>query len=317
MPNIPPGFELYEDDILSTDKIIKGYVDQDCIVSVKINGKTYSANCKTNEDFSISIPKVSVGTKITIIAQTKLGHTNREIFTVKQGKSDVGILYPIYCADDYVEILCDNLEKNDKLVLTIGNKKYSKKITSSKSEQYVKFKTKKMKKNSIITTTLYDSDGNIKGTDKCKVKILKSSIKLKNKIFRYSKKANVKVSKLQKGDKVKLKVGKKAYIKKVKKNSKNKTFSFNVTKANAGSKVTITVYDKYNNKKASKKSRVYYGTKVYVGMSTKTLKLTTWGAPDYINYYSNDPQQWVYERDFTTLYVYVKNGKVVSYQKFH
>lgn len=315
MPNISP--DIYIEDISSTSKTIKGNVDENCTISVQIDGKDYSTYCKAFEDFSISIPKINAGSQILVTATNDIGHYYKKTFTVKPGESFVGIMTPVHCADGYVEVYGDNYEKGDLVTVVANGKKYSKKVISSKADQYIKVKVGEMKNNSIITATIYDSRGNVKGADKEKVTVLKSSVKLKKKIFRTSDKASIKLSKLQKGDKIKLKIGTKTYTQTIKKDSKNKTLNFSITKTSAGKKVTITAYDKYGNKKGSKKDIVYYGTKVYVGMSTKNLKLTTWGKPDYINYYSNSPDQWVYKRGVTTLYVYVSGGKVISYQKLH
>lgn len=313
MPNIPPVVTL--EDIDSASSAVKGNVEQTCTVSVEIGGKTYSKRCEAFDDFSISVSKLDAGSRITITAKTDLGHTFTKNITVKQAKSYVGIVTPVHCADGFVFVYADNLEKGDIVQIVVSGKKYSKKVTSSGEDQYVKVKVGKMKKNTTIKASVCDSKGNIKGTDKAKVTVLKSSVKLEKSVLRSSTKVKVKVSDLQKDDKVKLQIGKRTYTQKVKRSSKNKSFSFKIKKADAGTKITITVYDKYGNKKGSKKDIVYYGTKIYVGMSTKNLKLTTWGAPDHINHYSNGPDQWVYKSGSTRVYVYVSGGKVVSIQR--
>ena len=59
---------------------------------------------------------------------------------------------------------------------------------------------------------------------------------------------------------------------------------------------------------------VYYGNKIYIGMSEKNALLTTWGRPAHRNYYGFGPIQWVFYSGNTTLYVYVQGGKVTNLQ---
>lgn len=164
MPNIPPDVDI--DDIFSTDNSIKGYVSQKCVISVLINGQTYSKEYEELENVSIPIPKVDVGTQVTITVKNDLGHYCKKNITVKQGKSFVGIMTPVYCANGYVQVYSDNCEKGDIVTVVANGKKYSKKVTSSKADQYIKVKVGEMKNNSIITATVYDLKGNVKGTDK-------------------------------------------------------------------------------------------------------------------------------------------------------
>ena len=76
----------------------------------------------------------------------------------------------------------------------------------------------------------------------------------------------------------------------------------------------ITLYDRFGKKKDSCTSKVYIGNRIYVGMSAKDAVLTTWGAPVRRNNWGTGTLQWVFESGSSTLYAYIRNGRVTSIQ---
>lgn len=111
-------------------------------------------------------------------------------------------------------------------------------------------------------------------------------------------------------------IGSKRYTKKIKSNKKKQKITIRLKKkGTAGSKVKVTLYDKFYTKKDSDQSMVYFGKTIYKGMSAKDAQLTTWGYPSRKNNWGTGALQWVFETNNCTLYVYIKNGKVVLIQK--
>ena len=314
MPNIPPQTVL--EKITSSTTKVKGSVDRACTVKVRAKGKSYSKKCAKDQDFSIKIPQMRAGSTVTITVTNDLGHTYSKNIKVKQGKSYMYIERPVHCADGYVVVYAEDVRKNDVVEITVGRKKYRKKITSTKNDQYIKVKVGKMKKNAVITAKIYDKFKGLKGTGKAKVTVLKSSIQFKHQIFCSTTNVQAVATNVQKGDKIELKIGSATYRKKVTKNAKKKVFNFQIQNSAAGSWASITAYDKYGNKKGSNSTKVYYGTTIWIGMPTDLLVLTTWGYPNHINTYSDGLQQWVYTSGSSRRYVYVRGGVVVSYQLF-
>ena len=49
-------------------------------------------------------------------------------------------------------------------------------------------------------------------------------------------------------------------------------------------------------------------------MSAHNATLTTWGKPVRRNDWGTGYKQWVFESAYSTLYAYIKNGKVCSIQ---
>lgn len=117
-----------------------------------------------------------------------------------------------------------------------------------------------------------------------------------------------------KGDKLKIKIGSRTYTKKLKSNKKKQKISIKIKKAAAGSKIKITLFDKYGAKKGAESGMVYYGNSIYVGMSARNAELTTWGRPVRRNNWGTGYEQWVFESANSTVYAYIKNGKVFNLQ---
>jgi hypothetical protein len=126
----------------------------------------------------------------------------------------------------------------------------------------------------------------------------------------------MKLNQAKAGDQVKVAVGSQTYTKKISSNKKSRSLTVKIKKASAGQKVKVTLYDKFKKKKDSDNTIVYYGNSIYKGMSSGNAVLTTWGSPVRRNSYGSW-LQWVFTSGNTTLYAYIKNGKVVSTQKLN
>ena len=52
-------------------------------------------------------------------------------------------------------------------------------------------------------------------------------------------------------------------------------------------------------------------------MSANNVGLTPWGKPIRKNNYGYGYFQWVFEKDYQTIYVYIQNGYVYNIQKLN
>lgn len=126
----------------------------------------------------------------------------------------------------------------------------------------------------------------------------------------------VTVRKPREGDKVIVKAGGKTYTKKIGINGSKKKMVFKLKKKPAtGSKISVVLKDQFGKKKYTDRTTVYHGSHIALGMSAKDVVNTTWGSLIRRNDWGTGALQWIFESDYTRLYVYIRGGKVVMIQR--
>lgn len=256
--------------------------------------------------FSCNFPKQKVGDTIKVIVRDNDGYEYSKSFVMHNIKPKLS-LKKIDTATTTVQ---GTTVAKSTLTIKVGNKNYK-----GKADKYGNFaiKIKSKKAGTGVTVKVVTPEGY---TNSKTTKIIKAYgyAELSNYVLRTSTKANFTVKYGTKGDKLEIKIGDNIYIKKLKSNKKKQKIAFGIKKAAAGSKIKITLYDKFGAKKAVDSDMVYYGTKIFVGMSAHNATLTTWGKPVRRNDWGTGYKQWVFESAYSTLYAYIKNGKVCSIQ---
>lgn len=202
---------------------------------------------------------------------------------------------------------------NANVTIKVGNKTYNCR-TNANGNFSQKIKTQKSGTKVKISVVSDEGYYNEKTT---KIKKAQGWIELNKYVYKDTKTVSCYITNGKKGDKIKVKVGNKTYTTKIKKSKKHQTVKIKISSKSAGSSVSLTLTDKFGKKKDSYKDIVYYGDKIYVGMSASNALLTTWGQPIRKNDYGLGFEQWVYQSGSTTLYVYVRGGKVTNIQKLN
>lgn len=264
-----------------------------------------------NEFFKASY-SIKKGTKVTVKIVTKDGYTYTKTAKAAAVKPVLSIC-PFYSGENKLYIYT---VPKSKVNIKIGSKKY--KGTADK-DGYVVKKVKPKKSGTKIIVSVKDPT-NCTNIKKTKVKSLWGQIYLKNKVYTYSSKVKIKVTKVIKNDKVKLTIGNKTYTKKVKKKEGSSTLTFKIKKPKAGSKIKIKYTDSFGKKKGyfddDDKNSVFIGDKIYNGMSEKNCVLTSWGYPVIRNNY-NGLKQWKFVRGGSYCWVYIQNGRVTRVNHYN
>lgn len=147
----------YIDDYTSVQAVksggyIKGKTLSGAAISSKVGGKTYSVKANKSGKFSIKIPIVKVGTKISITIKYNNG---TKTYTRKIAKPGVSISTPtIYRTTKTIKVTAKNVHKGDKISIKVGKKTYTKKIKKDATKVTYKQKIKKTKEGSKITITV-------------------------------------------------------------------------------------------------------------------------------------------------------------------
>ncbi len=98
-------------------------------------------------------------------------------------------------------------------------------------------------------------------------------------VLRTSKYVYVRCRGASQGDVIKVKINGKIYKKKIGKTSGSPTVKIYTGKHTTGSAVYMYLYNSHNQKICSRKTKVYFGNKLYVGMTSSQALQTTWGKP--------------------------------------
>lgn len=279
-------------------------------IFVKINGKEYPCTFtnKRKTKFSCKFPQQKIGSSVQIIVRDTDGYEYAEKFAIKNIKPKLKV-NTVYSSDTR---LTGKTVAKSKITVKIGKKKYKGKAKANGNFS-IKIKTYRVGTKGKINVKTPEGYSTTKT-----IKISKAYgyAQLSSEVFRTSTKAKLKVVGGRKGDKLKFKIGNKTYTKKIKSNKKYQKIPFKISKYEAGSKIKITLTDKFGKNKSTETDKVYYGTDIHVGMSTSQILLTTWGSPTRKNDWGSF-EQWVYEYGNSTLYVYIKGGKVTDIQRFN
>lgn len=195
--------------------------------------------------------------------------------------------------------------------------KYGKKTYKTKTNKNGKFsaRVKAQPKGTKIKVSVLTSQG-YTNTKSSRTKPSDSTVEISSTVYRTSSSVAVTVRKPREGDKVIVKAGGKTYTKKISINGPKKKMVFKLKKKLAtGSKISVVLKDQFGKKKYSDRTTVYHGNNIALGMSAKDVVNTTWGPPVQRNDWGIGSLQWIFESDYTRLYVYIRGGKVVMIQR--
>lgn len=305
---------------------VEGHEDEeekcDYTIYVKVGGKEYKCQKKRrvedyydeddpdswpfSYDFSCNFPMQKVGSSIEVIVRDNQGYEYTESFAMKNIKPSL-TFKKLDTSSTKIE---GTTVAKSKLTIKIGKKTYKGK--AKKNGQF-SFGIKPQKAGTKVVVSVVSPEGY---TNKKTSKISKTygCPELTKYIYRTSTSAKITVIGGNKKDKLKVSIGGKTYTKKLKSNKRRQKITLKIRKPQTGAKIKITLYDRFGKKKDSCTSKVYIGNRIYVGMSAKDAVLTTWGAPVRRNNWGTGTLQWVFESGSSTLYAYIRNGRVTSIQ---
>ncbi len=306
-------YEISADDVRTST--ITGNIKNDFVdfnVYVQVNGVEYKANLNKNAEnkhyitFSCNYPKQKVGNTVKVIVRDNDGYECSKTFVMNNIKPKINLKK----IDTSTTRVQGTTVAGSAVTIKIKNKTYTGKADKNGN---FSIKIKPKKTGTKVTVNVVSPEGytNSKTT---KISKVDGYAELSNYVFYTSTKAKLTVRHGSKGDKLKVKIGGRTYTKKLKSNKKKQKITIKIKKAAAGSKIKITLFDKYGAKKGAESGMVYYGNAIYVGMSARNATLTTWGSPVRRNNWGTGYEQWVFESANSTVYAYIKNGKVFNLQ---
>jgi hypothetical protein len=290
---------------------LKNTTDNNAISSVtaSVDGTVYKGTFK-DDTFSIDCSS-KVGSKVTVTIVDTHGYIYTSSFTMPNIAPDLSINK----ITSGTRVISGSTTENSQIAITIKGKTYN-----LKADEYGDFSVKVglHKKGTKVKINITSPEGYTL-TKTITISKAKGSLKLAKNVYRTSSNIKFKISNANKGDKVVIKIGNRKITKKITSGTnKTKRYSIAIKRYSAGTKIKIAYYDFFGATKSTKSSKVYYSSKIYIGMSSKNALLTPWGKPDYINDYGKGtPDQWVYDFGSTQYYVYVSKGRVVDMQKIH
>lgn len=277
---------------------------------VKVEGEDeedYDLECQ----FTGTYPQQKVGSAITLVIEDGDGYILPHTIVLNNRKPKLSVSR----VNSGSKKVTGTTKGSSDVTVTIGKKTYrAKAARNGKFSVNIKSprKTGTKFKVSVVTPEGYTTSKTIK------VSATDSSIVLNHFVLKSSSSVSLSVSNGKKGDKIALSVGSAKYTKKLKSDKKKQKITVRLRKKGAvGAGIKAVLYDKFGKKKDIVRDMVYFGRSIYRGMSAKNAQLTTWGYPDRKNDWGIGYLQWVYEGNGTTLYVYIRNGVVVSMQRYN
>lgn len=162
-----------------------------------------------------------------------------------------------------------------------------------------------------IKLTAVSENGSTKSISKKVYKRTGGSVSSKYYVLRTSKYVYVRCREASQGDVIKVKINGKIYKKKIGKTSGSPTVKIYTGKHTTGSAVYMYLYNSHNQKICSRKDKVYFGNKLYVGMTSNQALQTTWGKP-IARYQYTGYQLWLYQSGDTVVYAGIRGGKVTE-----
>lgn len=302
---------------ISIEKIIgsvrsKSYDSYEEIISsveMEVGNKKYRGDTRDDlNEFIISDYNVKVGDTVKIIIKDDYGYTYEKICTIpnKPPKITVNSL------DSGSSVISGKTEGYSKVEIAIGKKLYK---TTAKSDGTFSKKIPQQKSGTIIKVNVETYNG-CYANKLIKVKVASGNVRLYN-VYRNNTKLTCKISKANKGDIIKVTVGSHIYTKKISSDKQIQTITIGIKAVPAGTKIKLYYCDKFGTTKKNVSSIVYYSSSIYVGMSANNVGLTPWGKPIRKNNYGYGYFQWVFEKDYQTIYVYIQNGYVYNIQKLN
>lgn len=129
-------------------------------VTVTIKGKKYTKTIKKKGKFTIKIPVKKIGTKVKIVFSNKEKAKKDYTLNRKIRNKTVEIWhYNLYQNKTSFHGYVKKASKGDKLVITIGGKKYTKKIKSNAKKVNYRFRIKPQRAGSKVTLAVYNKYG--------------------------------------------------------------------------------------------------------------------------------------------------------------
>lgn len=275
-------------------------------IKAKIGDKEYDATID-GSSFELKYPLQKVGTVINLTFEDVDGY----VTTGKVTLENLDTQLKIKSLNSYDKMIMGTATAGAKIKVKVGGKTLS--ATANNSGAYKINLKKTYKSGTKIKVSVTSAEGYTKSKT-ITVSKPTGDVDLKSYVYRTSSSVPVKISGAHVGDTVTVTVGGKSYKKKITKSATNQSLLVKTGKHSAGSKIKVVYADKYGTVKDRTSDMVYYGNKIYIGMSEKNALLTTWGRPAHRNYYGFGPIQWVFYSGNTTLYVYVQGGKVTNLQ---
>lgn len=258
-------------------------------------------------NFSVSYPQQKVNSYIKLKITDEDGYSR----TGKIKLKNIPPKLSVASVDSGSVKITGKTAAGSKVTVQIKGKKYKGK--ANKSGKYT-VKIKQAKVGTKVKVSVVTPEGYIKSKT-VKVKLADGSVNIPNYIFKTSNSITIEVSGGQKGDKLKVNVGGAIYAKTIKKTKKSQKVTVNINPAAAGTGVEVKLCDKFGKVKHTFRDMVFFGDSIYVGMSAEEACLTTWGLPRRNNY--GGLIQWVFRSGSTTLYVYIRDGRVAYMQELN
>lgn len=162
--------KLSVNTLYSDQDTISGKTEKNLKVKIKIGKKKYTVKANKKGKFKKKIKGNKKNTKYSVSVKDNCDCTAVKNKKVKFRTASIGFFFRPTAGDKKVEILVDDVKKSDKLVLTVGKKKYTKKFKKNLSgdpyDMYkgaqVNFKTSKIKKGQKVKAVLKDKFGAVK-----------------------------------------------------------------------------------------------------------------------------------------------------------
>ena len=250
-----------------------------------------------------------MGDKITITAEDNTG----KVITTEATVENAEVYIKVNNIYDKTSTIVGEAALGATVKTVLNGKTYKTKADKRSGEFELKIPKQKFgKKIKITVTNDYGSSTSITKTVK---KRKSANLEIYKYVYKSSKYAYVECSNVSAGDMIKIKIGGKTYKKKIKQSKKLLKTKVYIGTHAAGTKISASLYNSRGQKLDSYSDMVYFGNKLYVGMTSKQALLTTWGKPvSKATYYGI--KEWVYRSGNQVVYVYISGGKVIDLIQF-
>lgn len=157
-----PNYEQYLSDnhlynnLQYGDETLKGITYPRSKVIAIIDGKEYTSNSDDSGNYSIKVPKyLKINTPI-IINISRYGVIQSSFKKTIVNNNPQIKISSVKKKSKKVVLTLKNVHKGDYIILTVGKKKYTKRIKKDTKKITYRIKTKKQKKGKKVTATLYN-----------------------------------------------------------------------------------------------------------------------------------------------------------------
>ena len=279
------------------------------IVSASVFIGERESPCKIEDNgqqalLKATYPEQKKGQEITIVVKDDLGKEITKTVKVKNAVIELSV-NKIY--DKSISIK-GKTYPGMTVKTVLNGKRY---LTKAGNSGAFSLKIPKQKIGKSIKITVVSENGSTKSINKKVYKRTGSSVASKYYVLRTSKYVYVRCRGASQGDVIKVKINGKIYKKKIGKTNGSPTVKIYTGKHTTGAAVYMYLYNSYNQKICSRKDKVYFGNKLYVGMTSSQALQTTWGKP-IARYQYTGYQLWLYQSGDTVVYACIRGGKVIE-----